>query len=376
MTIDQVPFFDRRRADLALEGELTAAFQRVLRSGQFIQGREVEAFEQACAAYLGVPFAVGVSSGSDALTLALMCLGVKRGDEVICPAFTFFATAGSIARLGATPIFADVDPHTYLLDPASALAQRTARTRAVVPVHLFGQCVDLDGLAALGDLPILEDAAQAFGAEGKAGQRAGAAGAFGCFSFFPTKNLGGFGDGGLVTTRSPVLAETARLLRAHGARTKNHHTRIGCNFRLDALQAALLGVKLGGVDAGIARRAEHARAYDLAFGEAGLDEQLVLPRSTGARPTWNQYVLRVKGAGRRDALRAFLAERRVGTEIYYPVPLHRQPCFQALGQEEGSLPVAEAAARETLALPIFPELDPAERDVVVAQILAFFQAGR
>ncbi|MEO7329766.1 MAG: DegT/DnrJ/EryC1/StrS family aminotransferase [Minicystis sp.] len=375
MIIDEVPFFDRRRADAPLMDALTEAFQRVLRSGQFIQGREVEGFEEACAAYLGVPFAIGVSSGSDALTLALMTLGVKRGDAVICPAYTFFATAGSIARLGAQPIFADVDPETYLLDPASVAAQISARTRAIVPVHLFGQCADLAALAAVAAAPIVEDAAQAFGARVSDGRRAGAQGDFGCFSFFPTKNLGGFGDGGLVTTRSPVLAESARMLRAHGARVKHHHARIGYNFRLDALQAALLRVKLGGVDAGIAQRREHARAYARSLGEAGLEERLILPREVETGSTWNQYVVRVKGAGKRDALRAFLAVRRVGTEIYYPVPLHRQPCFQSLGQEEGSLPVAEAAARETLALPIFPELTAAEQEYVIAQILAFFQTG-
>ncbi len=374
MTIDQVPFFDRRRADAPLEGALTEAFLRVLRSGQFIQGREVEGFEQACAAHLEVPFAIGVSSGSDALALSLLTLGVGRGDEVICPAYTFFATAGAIARLGARPVFADIDAGTYLLDPASVAARIGPRTKAIVPVHLFGQCADLEALAALSDLPIVEDAAQAFGAEASDGRRAGAIGAFGTFSFFPTKNLGGFGDGGLVTTRSAVLAESARTLRSHGARVKHHHTRIGYNFRLDALQAALLSVKLGGVDAGIAGRSEHARAYDLGLGEAGLGERLVLPRAIGARPTWNQYVVRVPGEGERDALRAFLAERRVGTEIYYPVPLHRQPCFASLGQEAGSLPVSEAAARETLALPIFPELTQAEQDFVIAQIRAFFEA--
>ena len=264
------------------------------------------------------------------------------------------------------------------IDPLALDLALTQNTRGICVTHMYGKPCRMDAIsdfAKAHDLRLIEDCAQSHGARFK-DKWTGTFGDAGCFSFYPTKNLGGFGDGGLVTTRSPVLAETARLLRAHGARSKNHHTRIGCNFRLDALQAALLGVKLGGVDAGIARRAEHARAYDLAFAEAGLDEQLVLPRATGARPTWNQYVLRVKGAGRRDALRAFLAERRVGTEIYYPVPLHRQPCFQALGQEEGSLPVAEAAARETLALPVFPELAPAERDFVAAQILAFFQAGR
>ncbi|MFO0760143.1 MAG: DegT/DnrJ/EryC1/StrS family aminotransferase [Byssovorax sp.] len=370
----RVPFFDRRRGDAAIEGELTEAFLRVVRSGQFILGQEVERFEQAAGAALGVPHALGVSSGTDALLVALMTLGVGRGDEVICPAYTFFATAGSIARLGARPVFCDIDPRTYQIDPGSVAAHVGPRTKAIVAVHLFGQCADLEALSALGDWPMIEDAAQAFGARLSDGQMAGSAGAFGCFSFFPTKNLAGFGDGGLVTTRSPVLLETARAIRSHGARVKHQHGRVGGNFRLDALQAALLSVKLGRVEEGIRRRIAHAEAYGRGLGQAGLGEHLALPAATGARATFNQYVIRVHGPGRRDALRAFLAEHGVGTEIYYPVPLHRQACFADLGQGEGSLPASEAAARETLALPIFPELTPAELDFVIDRIAGFFRA--
>ena len=368
MSARPVPFFDRTRADAAIEGELTAAFQRVLRSGRYILGPEVDAFERECAAAIGVPHAVGVSSGSDAVLAALMALRVGPGDEVICPAYTFFATAGAIARLGATPVFVDIDPSTYLLDLPAIAARITQRTRAIVPVHLFGRCVDVAALRALTSLPILEDAAQAFGA-----RRAGAMGELGCFSFFPTKNLGGFGDGGLVTTADAELASRVRLLRAHGAPVKNHHTEVGGNFRLDALQAALLRVTLPRVGAAIAARREHAALYDRLFGEAGL--AAVVPPSPSPEATYNQYVIRVRGAGTRDRLRAFLTENEAGTEVYYPVALHRQPCFASLGLGEGSLPAAEAAARETLALPIFPELTAPEIESVVGQIEAFFRGA-
>ena len=372
MSVTRVPFFERTRGDAAVEGELVAAFQRVLRSGQFILGGEVVALERACATYLGVPHAIGVSSGTDALTVALLALGVGPGDEVVCPAYTFFATAGAIARLGARPVFADVEPRRLMLDPAGLARALTPRTRAVVPVHLFGGCADLDALAAVaGSIPLVEDAAQAIGAELGAA-KAGTVGALGCFSFFPSKNLGGFGDGGLVVTRDDALAERARVLRVHGARPKHHHAILGGNFRLDALQAALLQVKLQGLDEAIARRAAHAARYDALFHEAGLaGGALGLPEAAPGA-TFNQYVVRVPGAGTRDRLRAFLAEQGVGTEVYYPAPLHLQPCFAALGHGEGSFPVAEAAARETVALPIFPELEAEEVTYVVTQITAFF----
>jgi dTDP-4-amino-4,6-dideoxygalactose transaminase len=375
----RVPFFDRTRGDAALSGELTAAFLRVLRSGQYILGREVEALEAACAGYLGVRHAIGVSSGSDALALALLALGIGPGDEVICPAYTFFATASAIVRLGAVPVFVDIDPDTYLVDPASVAARLSPRTRAIVPVHLFGQCADLDALAALCDVPIIEDAAQAIGTA-RGDRRAGSMGTFGCFSFYPSKNLGGFGDGGLVTTRDDALADRARILRAHGAMPKHHHAQVGYNFRLDALQAALLHVKLPGLDALIARRAAVAARYAALFQEAGLagpngapgDSPLGLPRM-GPGVTFNQFVIRVRGAGTRDRLRAFLGERGIGTEVYYPVPLHRQPCFAALGYAEGSMPFAEAAAKETLALPIFPELTEDEIAYVTDAVRAFYR---
>ncbi|MGK3985269.1 DegT/DnrJ/EryC1/StrS family aminotransferase [Sorangium sp. So ce136] len=372
MTPPPVPFFDRARGDLAMQDELTAVFQSVVRSGQYILGPEVDAFESACAAYLGVRHAVGVSSGTDALLVALMALGVGAGDEVVCPAYTFFATAGAIHRTGARPVFADVLPGSFNLDPASLARALTARTRAVVAVHLFGDCAPMDELLAVAGirgLPIIEDAAQAFGAE-RAGRRAGALGLLGCFSFFPTKNLGGFGDGGLVTTDRDDLAERVRTLRAQGARKKHQHTLVGGNFRLDALQAALLRRKLPHVGALLERRRGHAARYAAHLGGAGLP--ISLPDAGAAGHTFNQYVIRLDDASLRDPLRSFLAGQGVGTEVYYPAPLHLQPCFAPLGPPAGALPVAEAAARETLALPIFPELTGEEIDRVATAIRAFF----
>lgn len=378
----RLPFFDRTRGDAALEAELVEAFLRVVRGGHYVLGPEVEAFEAECAAFLGVPHAIGVSSGTDALLVALMALGVGPGDEVVCPAYTFFATAGAIARTGARPVFADVLPGSLNLDPASAARAITPRTRAIVAVHLFGQCAAMDeilGVAAARDLPVIEDAAQAFGAA-HAGRRAGGLGALGCFSFFPTKNLGGFGDGGLVTTAAADLADRVRLLRAQGARPKHHHVAIGGNFRLDALQAALLRCKLPRVDQAIARRREHAAAYagGLAAIDTGralhlpIDPAVLLPPGH----TFNQFVLRLAEPARRDALRASLDRRGIATEIYYPTPLHLQPCFAPLGPAPGSLPVAELAARSSLALPIFPELSAGDRARVLDGLAASLGAPR
>lgn len=376
MTPPPIPFFDRTRGDLAMQDELVAAFQEVVRSGQYILGPEVEAFEAACAAYLGVRHAIGVSSGTDALLVALMALGVGAGDEVVCPAYTFFATAGAIHRTGARPVFADVLPGSLNLDPASMARAITARTRAIVAVHLFGDCAPMDEILAIADargLPVIEDAAQAFGAE-HAGRRAGALGRMGCFSFFPTKNLGGFGDGGLVTTDRDDLAERARALRAQGARRKHHHTLVGGNFRLDALQAALLRRKLPRLGACLAQRRRHAEQYAALLGRAELP--LSLPGAGSAGHTFNQYVIRLKDASLRDPLRSFLAARGIGTEVYYPAPLHLQPCFASLGPPAGALPVAEAAARETLALPIYPELTSEEVTRVADAVVSFFVGPR
>jgi dTDP-4-amino-4,6-dideoxygalactose transaminase len=378
--------FDPTRIEPALRGALSAAFERVLASGRYVLGPEVEAFERAAAERVGVPFAVGVSSGSDALLVALMALGVGPGDEVVVPAYTFFSPAGAVARLGATPVFADVTPCCLTLAAGAVEPLLTPRTRAIVPVHLFGQCAAMEPLAALAvrrGLPLVEDAAQAFGA--RAGDRAaGVAGALGCFSFFPTKNLGGLGDGGLVTTSDPALADRVALLRAHGARPKYHHIEIGGNFRLDALHAALLRAKLPFLDAHLAERAAIARRYDEALLARGVAEPgptcaggpraggagapLLLPSTCRAGRTFHQYVVRVRGEGARDRLRAGLAERGVETHVYYPEPLHLAPCFTALARAAGGLPVAEAAARDSLALPLFPGLRDGELEHVVAAI--------
>lgn len=369
MIFPPVPFFDRTREDRAVEGELLAAFLRVLRSGRFILGAEVEALERACEATLGVPNAIAVSSGTDALTMALLALDVGPGSEVICPDFSFVATAAVVARLGATPVFVDIDPATFNIDPVGISRAISPRTRAILPVHLFGQCARLDDIAdAARGLPIVEDAAQALGAT-LGTRKAGTIGAIGCFSFFPTKNVGGFGDGGLVVTKDDAIADRLRLLRVHGAARKNHHVRLGGNYRLDALQAALLCVKLAGLDAAIARRRAHAASYTAELSAARLP--LVLPLATEGG-TFNQYVVRVQGEGMRDRLRSFLADRGVGTEIYYPAPLHQQPCFTHLACATVCSPEAEAAAREALALPVFPDLRPDELQRVTDQMGAFF----
>lgn len=367
----RVPFFDRAREDAADEPLLTAAFQRVVRSGHYILGPEVLAFERACAARIGVAHAIGVSSGTDAILAALLALGVGHGDEVVCPAYTFFATASAIARAGATPVIADAEEDGWNVDPEAVAARIGPRTKAIVAVHLFGRAADMEALArAAGAVPIVEDAAQAFGAA--LGDRAvGSMGALGCFSFFPTKNLGGFGDGGLVTTNDDALAARARSIRAHGAAEKYLHTILGGNLRLDALQAALLAASLPRLDERLALRASHAKRYTEMLGSI---EGLALP--AGARgATWNQYVVRVR-EGRRDALRSFLAGRGVGTEIYYPRPIHLQPALASLGHVEGDFPRAEALAKETLALPIFPSLADDEIAYVAAQIAAFFEGSR
>lgn len=347
-----IPMLDVGAQNAPLMRELHEAAARVLATGRFILGPEVEAFEAELARYVGARHAIAVSSGTDALLVALMALEVGPGDEVITTPFTFFATAGSIARVGARPVFVDIDPVTFNLDPARL--EVGPRTRAILPVHLFGQACDLRGLqAAAGDIPIVEDAAQALGAGGAPG-RVGAVGAFGCFSFFPSKNLGGFGDGGLVTTMDDELAERARVLRVHGAKPKYFHARIGGNFRLDALQAALLRVKLPHLDRWHAQRRANAARYTEIFRAAGLPEvRLMPPASVNERHVYNQYVIRTD---RRDALAAHLADQGIASAIYYPKPLHLQECFSSLGYRAGDFPEAERACDEVLALPVYPEL--------------------
>ncbi len=352
-----------------LAGDLRKAFARVLDSGQFILGAEVAAFESEVAAYIGAKHAIGVSSGTDALLLALMALGVGPGDEVVTTPFTFFATGGCIARLGARPVFADIDPVTFNLDPARISIG--PHTKAILPVHLFGQACDMRALREVaGDVPIVEDAAQALGASGDAGP-AGVVGAFGCFSFFPSKNLGGFGDGGLVTTMDDELAERARVLRVHGAKPKYFHARIGGNFRLDALQAALLRVKLPHLEDWHVRRRANAARYTDIFAAADLPpERLTSPTAIQERHVYNQYVIRTD---RRDALAAHLAQAGIATAIYYPKPLHLQHCFSHLGYSVGDLPVAERACAEVLALPVYPELGEDRVQRIAETVIGFLR---
>lgn len=382
-----VPLLDLGPQNRALETQFEAAFRDVLRSNMFIMGPRLEAFEKDCAAFLGVKHALGVSSGTDALLLALMALGVGEGDEVLLPSFTFFATAGSVARLGATPVWVDVDPHHFNLDLADAARKVGPRTRAIMPVHLFGQSADLDALRAFAsahELRVIEDAAQSMGARWK-GRATMSVGDFGATSFFPSKNLGGMGDSGLVTTQDDALAERARILRVHGMQPKYYHREVGANFRMDPLQAALLHLKLPHLPSYNCARAGNAIFYQTALkGVAGVAEnrpgadkaaRILLPVDFSGQGIWNQFTLRVPH-GRRDALKAFLAARRIGCEIYYPIPLHRQQCFvdhKYRGFDR--VPVAEQLAAEVLSIPVFPELT-AEQRQWVADSLADFAAGK
>jgi dTDP-4-amino-4,6-dideoxygalactose transaminase/acetyltransferase-like isoleucine patch superfamily enzyme len=374
----KVPLLDLNRQNDPLADELRAAFDRVLASSAFIMGKEVEAFEAECAAYVGAKHAIAVSSGTDALLLALMALGIGRGDEVICPSYTFFATGGSVWRTGATPVFVDADERTLNLGPDAVRRAITPRTKAIMPVHLFGQCAEMEAILDVArehDLRVVEDAAQALGASYR-GRGAGTMGDFGCFSFFPSKNLGGFGDGGLVTTEDDALYETARIMRTHGGKPKYYHKVVGGNFRMDSLGCALLRVKLPHLESYTARRRENAALYTRLFAEAGLaGGALRLPEVVEERHIYNQYVVRAASEADRDALRKHLASGGIGTEIYYPVPLHLQECFASLGAAAGDCPVAEAAAVRSLALPIFPELEEREIRRVVSATAEFF-AGR
>lgn len=369
-----VPMLDIERQNGPLRAEILAAMAEVVDSGRFVFGPECLALEAAVAEYCGAKHAVGCASGSDALLLALMALDVGPGDEVIMPSFTFFATAGAVARLGARPVFVDLDPETMNIDPKLIEQNITRHTRAILPVHLFGQCADMtaiNAIAAAHKLPVIEDAAQSIGAEHR-GQRTGAMGTMGCFSFYPTKNLGGFGDGGMLTTNDEELAKRLRILRDHGQSPRYYHSLVGLNSRLDTIQAAVLGIKLRFVDAWAEGRQKQAEAYLQQFTVAGLDRVLRLPSATaGDRHVWNQFTIRIPH-GQRDALQQYLAQHQVGSAIYYPVPLHLQECFVALGYEPGSLPVTEQCAREVLSIPVFPELTSDEHRTVVGRICEFF----
>jgi dTDP-4-amino-4,6-dideoxygalactose transaminase len=377
--ITPIPLLDLKAQYETIKDEVNAAVMRVIESQHFILGPEVEALEREIAEYSQCKYGIGVSSGTDALLVALMAIDIKPGDEVITTPYTFFATVGAIARVGARPVFVDIDPLSYNIDPNKIEAAITAKTKAIIPVHLYGQMADMDpimDIARRHHLYVIEDAAQAIGAEYK-GRRAGSIGHFGCFSFFPSKNLGGFGDGGMVTANDPELAEKTKLLRGHGAKPKYYHKLVGGNFRLDALQAAVVRVKFRYLDQWTEARQHNADLYRQLFAEAGLScdpamvnclqrncescqtncslaTSIVLPQTLpDRRHIYNQFVIRTP---RRDELIQHLKNYKVGNEIYYPVPMHEQDCFAELGYKVGDFPASECAARKTVALPIYPEL--------------------
>ena len=365
-----VPLLDLKRQYQPLRERIREAMDSVCDSQYFILGPEVEAFEREAAAALDVGYAVGVSSGTDALLAALMALGVGPGDEVVAPTFTFFATAGVVERLGARPVFVDIDERDFCMDPVAVAAAVGPRTKAVIPVHLFGQAADLAAIAeAAGDVPIVEDCAQSWGADFE-GRLVGGVGDLGAFSFFPSKNLGGFGDGGLITTGSEDMARLLRELRMHGQSGAYQHPRVGGNFRLHALQAAVLRVKLPHTPGWIEGRRRNAARYRELFADAALDGVVELPEAVAGRGhTYNQFVVR---APRRDELKAHLSSRGIGCAVYYPLPLHLQPCFAHLGHVAGDFPAAERASREVLALPVFPELEDGELREVVDAVAEFY----
>jgi dTDP-4-amino-4,6-dideoxygalactose transaminase len=378
MSTMEVPLLDLTGQYRGIADAVQDAVRGVIEEQRFILGPVVDRFEAEVAEHLGVAHAVGCASGTDALLLGLRALGVERGDEVVTSPFTFFATAGAIHNVGARPVFADIDPASFNLDPAAAEAAVGERTRAVVPVHLFGQMAEMEAFRALGDrrgVAVLEDAAQAIGARRRLedGRRitTGTLGDACAFSFFPTKNLGAFGDAGMTVTDDEATAERLRKLRVHGGRQMYHHEEVGYNSRLDALQAAVLSAKLPHLEGWSAARRGHARYYDEAL--AGIDGLTTPALLSGNESIYNQYTLRV-GGGRRDEMAAWLRERGVGSSVYYPVPLHLQECFAYLGCREGEFPESERAAREVLSIPVFPELTEAQREYVAATIRAFFGA--
>ncbi|MBC8032330.1 MAG: DegT/DnrJ/EryC1/StrS family aminotransferase [Pyrinomonadaceae bacterium] len=370
----KVPLLDLRGQHQPLRSQLLEAVARVIDSQQFVLGREVEALESEIAEYSGTKFGIGCASGSDALLLALMALNLSPGDEVVTTPFSFFATASAITRLGAVPRFVDIDPQTYNIDSSLIEAAITFRTRAILPVHMYGQCAEMDAILAVGarhGLPVVEDAAQAIGAE-DSGRRAGSTGRVGCFSFYPTKNLGGGGDGGMLVTNDEALAERLRRLRVHGGATEYHHDEVGINSRLDAMQAAILRVKLKYLDGWSEARRQKAAFYTELLREADLAIEIVPPFVAPAgRHIFHQYVVRIPK--HRDAMMKHLAHHGVGSKVYYPVPLHLQACFAFLGYGTGAFPEAERAALETVALPCFPEMTEDQQRYVV-EVLTKFQA--
>jgi len=369
-----VPLLDLKAQYEPLREQILAAITRVCDSQRFILGPETQALERELAGMLGVTDAVGVSSGTDALLVAMMALGIGPGDEVVTSTYSFFATAGCISRIGARPVLVDIDPVTYNIDPAGVAAALTPKTRAIVPVHLYGHCADMDALmpiAAGAGVPVIEDACQSIGATWQ-GRQAGSMGAAGCFSFFPSKNLGAFGDGGLVSTQDAALAAEIRLLRGHGAERRYYHDKVGGNFRLDELQAAVLRVKVPHLSGWTAARRRNADRYRALFAARGLS-QIVLPvEQAGAFHIYNQFIIRLP---RRDAAKDFLQAAGIGCEVYYPVPFHLQQCFRDLGHVAGDFPHSERAAAESLALPIYGELTEGQQEYVVATLSQFYEAA-
>jgi len=384
----KVPLLDLKAQYLAIKPEVDKAIADVMESQHFILGPAVTACEAACAKYSNVAHGIGVSSGTDAILVCLMAENIGPGDEVITVPYTFFATVGCISRVGATPVFVDIDPVTYNMNPALIEAKITKRTKAIMPVHLYGQMADMDAIMAIAkkhNLVVIEDAAQAIGSEYK-GRRAGSIGDYGCFSFFPSKNLGGVGDGGMVVANDPERAAKVSLLRAHGSKPKYYHKLVGGNFRLDAIQGAVVSAKLPHLDKWTAGRQANAARYDQLIAASGIRiagsgdapaakvaAELVLPKTVASRHIFNQYVIRVAP---RDALKTYLDSRGIGTEIYYPVPMHLQECFANLGHRKGAFPESEAAANETLALPIYPEVSDEQARYVVECVRDFFLTGR
>ena len=367
-----IPLLDLQAQYATISAEIRDAIDRVCDSQQFILGPEVEAFEEEVSAFCQARHAIGVSSGTDALLIALMAIGVGPGDEVVTSAFSFFATAGVIARLGARPVFVDIDNRNFNFDASRLEAKISRRCKAILPVHLFGACADMDPILAAArehGIAVIEDAAQAIGAKDERDRSAGTIGSLGCFSFFPSKNLGAFGDAGMVIAQDPDLAEAIRVLRVHGGKPKYHHVVIGGNFRLDALQAAVLRVKLKYLAGWSAARRRNAGRYRKYFADADLLEQIGLPEDSPGH-IYHQFVIRCAS---RDELQNHLTKRGIGSEVYYPIPLHLQKCFAGLDYKEGDFPQAEAAAREALALPIYPELREQQQRYIVEEIKAFYK---
>jgi len=372
-TSTSIPMLDLKAQYHQIKPQVDAAMMRVVESQYFINGPDVDALEREVAEYCQAKHCIGVSSGSDALLVSLMALNIGQGDEVITTPFTFFATAGAIARLGAKPVFVDIDPVSYNIDPRGIDAKVTARTKAIMPVHLFGQCADMDPILAVAKkrkLAVIEDAAQAIGAEYK-GRRAGSMGTVGCYSFFPSKNLGGFGDGGAVVTNDAALADKIRLLRGHGSHPKYFHKVLGGNFRLDTIHAAVLRVKLPLLDAWSTARQQAGAHYTALIAKSGLGHLVQTPRVVQSRHIFNQFVARYED---REGVREHLKKQNIATEVYYPLPMHLQECFAGLGHKKGEFPESEKACLMTLALPMFPELTSAQRERVVRAIVGYYEA--